>query len=78
MSMSLVVALGIVLLGVGLAGFGVLAVEVPQAAYRIRHWPLASSDSALTAGGERTERRLGYVWILSGAFVCLAGVATAL
>ena len=76
--MSLVTALGIVFVGVGLAGFGVLAVEVPQATYRIRHWPLASSDDALAAGGERTERRLGYVWISSGAFVRLAGVATAL
>ena len=76
--MSLVTALGIAFLGVGLAGFGVLAVEVPQAAYRIRHWPLSSSGSALMAGRKRTERRLGYVWISSGAFVRLAGVATAL
>ena len=58
--MSLVTALGIVILGVG-PGVGVLAVEVPQAAYRIRHWPLSSSGSALTADGEHTERRLGYV-----------------
>ena len=76
--MLIVTALGIVFLGVGLAGFGVLAVEVPQAAYRIRHWPLSSSGSALTAGGKRTERRLGYLWICSGAFICLAGVATVL
>ena len=76
--MSLVTALGIVFLGAGLAGFGVLAVEVPQAAYRIHHWPLSSSGSALTAGGKRTERRLGYVQMCSGTFICLAGVATAL
>ena len=63
-----------VLVGLVLVVFGILALEYPQVAYRIRHRPVSSSSDALTATGEQTERSLGYLWLLSGTIVCVAGV----
>lgn len=72
--MALLAALFVLLVGLGLVGFGILAIEYPQAAYRIRHLPVATSDHALTVTGEETERVLGYLWVLLGGFVCVTGV----
>jgi hypothetical protein len=72
--MALLLALGVFLLGVVLVGFGIVTIEYPQAAYRVRHWPGTSSEDALTTAGESTERTLGYLWVLLGGFGCVAGV----
>lgn len=72
--MALLMGLSVVLLGLVLVGFGIVAIEFPQAAYRIRHWPVATSDDAVTVTGEETERSLGYLWLLLGGFVCVTGL----
>jgi uncharacterized protein YjeT (DUF2065 family) len=72
--MAVVPAFLTVFIGLVLVTFGILALEYPQAAYRIRHWPVASSSDALTSAGEETERSLGYLWLFLGVFVCGAGV----
>ena len=71
--MAVLPALLTVLVGLVLVAFGILALEYPQVAYRIRHRPVSSSD-ALTATGEQTERSLGYLWLLFGISICVAGV----
>ena len=76
--MPIPVAVGVVLLGLVLVGFGILAVEYPQAAYRLRQWPVAASDDALTTAGTDTERSLGYLWMLLGGVITVTGVVVLL
>ena len=67
-------ALATVLIGIVLVGLGILAIEYPQAAYRLRHLSVAASGDALTTAGEDTEQSLGYLWLSLGGFICITGV----
>lgn len=71
-------ALFVLLIGLVLVGFGIVAIEYPQAAYAIRHLPVGASGDGLTTTGEETERSLGYLWLLAGGLVCVTGVVVLL
>lgn len=71
--MAILAGLSVALAGLVLVGSGILPIEYPQAAYRVRHWPVTTSDDTPKAG-EGTERSLGYLWVLLGGLVCVTGV----
>jgi len=67
--------IGVLVIGLALIALGVTAIEYPQVAFRIRHLSGGPQEDALTAAGERNERRLGYLWIGLGLLTCVAGLA---